>query len=195
MENKILEIFDECINGKESCALCPYHGKEPYCKDVLGKDIMTYIETLKDQIEYYEEVIEEYEKAEHSEEEMYKPYTIKAVSGGTFYSKDWSMTLDSTASPDCYDEDWITTTSGSYTHAEGITTTASGGYACAEGLKTTTSASYAPTDGLTTTTSASSTDVKEYVLDSYQSLHDRVIAELEDKVTKPIKVEKWYKRE
>jgi hypothetical protein len=42
-----------------------------------------------------------------------------------------------------------------------------------------------------TTTSASSTDVKEYVLDSYKSLHERVITDLE----KPSPRKKWYQLE
>ena len=189
METKVLEIFDECVNGKESCALCPYHGKEPYCRNALGKDLMTYIETLKDQIEYYEEVIEEYEKAEHDREDIYKTITLMSPPGIAYGETGWTTTdkwimgfdeassdgvyTTTTASSGCCDESWTTTTSGSYAHAEGIATTASGGYACAEGLAT--------------TTSASSIDAKEYVLDS----HDRVIAELE----KPSPRKKWYKRE
>ena len=73
METKVLEIFEECVtNGKMKCATCPYHGKESRCIVALGKDLLTYIETLKDQIEYYEEIVEEYEKAELEKETIYK---------------------------------------------------------------------------------------------------------------------------
>lgn len=188
MENKTLQLFDKCVNGKGNCATCPYHNKERPCLSLLGRDIMTYIETLKDQIEYYEEVIEEYEKAELDREDKYKPIELIDVTG-TFYRKsDWTI-KDGLATTDKWTMELDGTSGGSV-----YTTTTASSCCCDEGLTLTTSGSYTPVKGVMTTTSASSTDAKEYVLESFKSLHERVVADLEDKrtTTEPVR---WHIRE
>ena len=120
MESNVLEIFTKCVNGKGDCPSCPYNGKESYCRSVLGKDLLTYIETLKDQIEYYEEIVEEYEKAELEKEAIYETFTATDLPG----PDTWTMTLDAIPCSDAYS----TTTSSSCGCADGLATTTSGCY-------------------------------------------------------------------
>lgn len=177
MENNVLQIFEECTNGRAKCVDCPYHNKKPYCTGALGEDIMTYIETLKDQIEYYQEVVEEYEKAELDRESIYKPIITLTDMSATFYSKDssWAMTLDATSSDSVY------------------TTASASSCCCDEGLATTASKSYKSTEDLTTSTALESyRPPDKYALDSsYKSLEERVFADLDAKLTITKPVGKW----
>jgi hypothetical protein len=81
---------------------------------VLGKDLLTYIETLKDQIEYYEEIVEEYEKAELEKEAI-----SETIPSGT---DTWTMTFDAIPCSDAYS----TTISSSCCCDGSLATTTSG---------------------------------------------------------------------
>lgn len=190
MENNVLQIFEECTNGRAKCVDCPYHNKKPYCTGALGEDIITYIETLKNQIEYYQEVVEEYEKAELDRESIYKPIIELTDMSATFYGKDtWTMTLDATSSDSVY----TTATASSCCCDEGLTSTASKSYKPTEGLTSTALESYKSSEDLTTSIALESYKPPDkYALDSsYKSLEERVFADLEAKPTIKKPVGKW----
>ena len=177
----IVELFEKCINGRGGCDICP-HKKEKSedgspCLTRLGRDVINHVNALKAQIEYYEEVIEEYETAEFERQELADKLAdtpLWAHDG----SSSWTMELG-----DC-----TVTASGIPSHAEGVTTTASGAYTPVE-VGFTRSSGYDL--GRLDAISSSSEWKLEPVL---EKVTEAVEAELKKKDKKPRWFEKWTEK-
>lgn len=177
----IVELFEKCINGRGGCVACPH--KEGHkgedgstCIARLGKDVINHVNALKAQIEYYEEVIEEYETAEFERQEL-----ADKLADVPLWTHDgsssWTMELG-----DC------TTATGVYAHAEGATTTASGAYTPVE-VGFTRSSGYDL--GRLDAVSSSSKWELEPIL---EKATEAVEAELKKKDKKPRWFEKWTEK-
>lgn len=190
----ILELFEKCVNGKGECSICPYRSKPSEgdlssCLAKLGKDIINHINALNEHIEYYEEVIEEYETAELERQELADKLTITPSS----WTHDGSFPLWTMEIGDCTSttsssgrimrfDDFTTTTSEALSRADGLATTASSTYAHVEGASTC-SLGY-DLGSLTTTISESASEkATEYVE-----------AELKKKDKKPRWFEAWTEK-
>lgn len=185
----ILELFEKCINGKGGCDICPHKGKSDVgspCVTGLGRDVINYVNALKEQIEYYEEVIEEYETAELERQELADkladaPLWTPYDSPTTWIHDDsssWSISLD-----DC-----ATTTSESASHVEGLATTASSTYDSTVGTSTC-SLGY-DLDSLTTTASSTKWELES----ALERATEAVEVELKKKDKKPRWFEKWTEK-
>lgn len=190
----IVELFEKCINGRGGCDICP-HKKEKSedgspCLTRLGRDVINYVNALKTQIEYYEEVIEEYETAELERQELADKLADMPLWTPDGSPATWRHDGSSTTTPIWTIEldDRTTTTSGSASHAEGITTTASSAYTSAE--ETSTCSLGYDLGSLTTTSGLSK---REFEL-ALERATETVEAELKKKDKRPRWFEKWTEK-
>lgn len=192
----ILEVFEKCINGKGGCDACPHkegHRAEDgsTCIARLGKDVINHVNALKAQIEYYEEVIEEYETAELERKEL-----VDKFADTPFWTPDsspitWMHDGSSTVTPSWTIEldDCTTATTGiSSSHAEGITATASSACTHAEGSSAC-SLGY-DLDRSITVSSSSKWELESAV----EKAAEAVEAELKKKDKRPRWLKKWIEK-